>query len=332
MGEYDIRLLQPEEYAAWDKLQELSSQGSLYSKTIWLEAIAKAYKLKYCVYGCYKKNQLVGGVGLFYIEKWKKKVAFSPPLTPYTGMVISEETGKNAKILSRNMRVAEQLIPVLEKDFDYIKLVHHWGLKDIRPFTWGGWASSVHYSYLIPLANLDGLYASLDKRDRKPIKTAESMGFTCRRDTDYEDFHRLFALTFIKQNMPVPVSRETFLQLVMALSSQQACRLYLVKNIENKNIAGMVVLTDSSGAHAWLGGTDPDYLNSGATPFLFWHIFRDLASEYPVFDLDGANIKTIARFKKNMGGILVPYYTTTKINSSLLRMTKIAKEISRIWK
>lgn len=332
MEKFETRLLQPAEYHLWDKLVEDSPQGSIYSKSFWLAAIAGVYKLKYSIFGCFQQSKLEGGIGLFYRKDWGKRIVFNPPLTPYTGLVIKQKTGKPGKNISHNIHVAEQIIKELEKEFDYVKLIHHWEVKDIRPFTWAGWDSRTIYSFVVPLENLDALFASLDNRDRKPIKTAESLGFTCQLDTDYKEFYRIFELTFAKQNLPTPVPPEIFFPLIEILSLQNACRLYLIKNKEKKIIAGMVVLVDASGPHAWVGGTDPDYLNSGATSFMYWQIFRDLAGEFSLLDLNGANIKNIARFKQNMGAVLIPYYATTKINSPFLKTAKIAKEIPKIWK
>lgn len=321
--DYMVRLLEPEEFNQWDTMVGESPQGSIFSKTFWFAAISSTFNLGYKLYGCYKGPSLAGGVGVFYTKRWGKTMAFSPKLTPYTGMLTKDFSSKKGKELVHNLEITEELIKVLEREYNYLHLVHHWGYKDVRPFTWAGWDSVVHYTFTIPLSNPEGLMDGFDYQVRKQINKGNRQNLVCYNSDDFEKFYYLLEMTYAKQNLLVPVARGQFLSLSKFLKDH--CRLYFVKDQEGRVLAGRIILTDSTGAQDWVAGAEPAFLGTGATPYLLWHILQDLGRDYACLDLNGANIRTIARFKQNFGGALTPYYSTKKINSRLLKIGKTLK-------
>lgn len=327
MSDYTVRILEASEEQEWDNLVVQSPQGTIYSKAFWFRLISRVYGLNYCLYGCFKGDELVGGAGIFHSTKYGRKFAHKPPLTPYCGLIIKRAPA------NRTGGVAEALIPCLEKNYGYIKLAHHWSLKDIRPFTWAGWNPKVIYTYLISLESEDAIWQAFDHQIKKQVKKGIRQGFTVYRSEEPGEeeravFYELLTKTFAKQNLPSPISPDKYISLMEALTGR--ARLYLAGDGE-RILAGRIILLDKTGPQDWLAGSDPNYLSTGATSFLFWQILRDLALDYNAIDLNGANIKSIARFKRNLGGKLQPYFTTGIIKSSLLKSLKIAKELPRIW-
>ena len=74
----------------WDDLVDSSSQGTVFQKKDWLLACEKQYKVRLKTYGCFDKDDLVGGCAVYVKNRAFLKEAFSSfnSMTTYGGVII----------------------------------------------------------------------------------------------------------------------------------------------------------------------------------------------------------------------------------------------------
>jgi lipid II:glycine glycyltransferase (peptidoglycan interpeptide bridge formation enzyme) len=144
---------------------------------------------------------------------------------------------------------------------------------------------------------------------RTQVRSCRRKGVKVERSTDAEVLYQLYRQTYEKQGRRVYISQASFCELCDVLEGQKRLVMYVAR-MGGHAVSGLGVVKDYRGvAHEWVAGTDPDYLQLGAAPFVLWTAIEDLSEEgFHRFDLDGANVPSIARFKSQLGGELTPYY------------------------
>ena len=116
---------------------------------------------------------------------------------------------------------------------DSIHLKFSPGIEDIRPFTWNGWDSKVHYTHHLDLKeNVDN---NISKTVRKDLKSAVKAGLKTRIWNDLETYYGLFSKVYEKQNSKPPLPKEFFER--------------VFKLIREKNIGYMLVSEKIGRAH-----------------------------------------------------------------------------------
>ena len=169
----------------WDAFVASSPQGSVFSTAKWLQLYSAPWK----IYGYYKNNNLVGGIGTF--ENLQ-------PLTPFQGILtIPTPDIKYANIISLQNEVANQLLDVVPQEFS-----NHYNFPDIRPFLWAGFSARVKYTYVVDLGNLAQLWADLEKSTRYDITRAQRSQLVFSRGFE-NGFFDLYTQTFRRKGLSV---------------------------------------------------------------------------------------------------------------------------------
>ena len=95
-----------------------------------------------------------------------------------------------------------------KQDFDSIHLKFSPGLEDIRPFTWNGWNSKVHYTHYLDLK--ENVNNNISRTIRKDLKSAAEAGLQTRIWNDLETYYGLLSKVYKKQNLKPPLPKRVF--------------------------------------------------------------------------------------------------------------------------
>ena len=97
MDTIKVRILKPEDYPLWDKLVEVSQNGTIFHTSQWLISAGNESQVKTDFFGAFSHNQLVGGCAI-HSHKFAGLFTYATttlPLTPYGGIIIQpHETTK----------------------------------------------------------------------------------------------------------------------------------------------------------------------------------------------------------------------------------------------
>jgi lipid II:glycine glycyltransferase (peptidoglycan interpeptide bridge formation enzyme) len=191
--------------------------------------------------------------------------------------------------------------------YDYFHQRFHYSITNWLPFYWQGFDQTTRYTYVIEsLDDLDRVWAQLHERVRRNIRKAEKQ-LAVRTDLDIERFLDINALSFKRQGLALPYSRETVRRLDTACAERQVRRISLAEDAQGRIHAAKYIVWDQNSGYYLMGGADPDLRSSGADTLLMWEAIRFCSTVTRKFDFEGSMIEPIERFFRAFGGDQRPY-------------------------
>jgi len=314
MDEIEVRELVPSEYKDWDLLVDKAQPGTLFHTSQWLEICRDVLAKDLRIYGCLRNGELVGGCPLF-VKKFKGifKVATSTcDMTSYSGPLIKE--GASSKASKRVQETHVVLNPLREflckQGFDSIHLTFSPGFEDIRPFTWNGWDSTVHYTHYLNLKeNVDN---NISQRIRRELEIANEAGLKTRAWNDPETYYHLLSMVYEKQNLAPPLPREFFERVFKLIQEKDIGYMFVSETPEGEFIAAHLNLYGKKCTVIWTSAINPDFGHLGPNALLYYNEFLDLKSRnFEYMNVMAANIPGFADFIISFSPELIPYYSVT---------------------
>lgn len=314
MDGIEVRELLPSEYKEWDLLVEKAQPGTLFHTSEWLEICRDVLSKDLRIYGCFRNGELVGGCPLFVKNiKGVLKVASSTcKMTSYSGPLLKESASSRAN--KRIQETHEILNPLREffckQGFDSIHLTFAPGFEDIRPFTWNGWDSAVHYTHYLSLKeNIDG---NLSGGRQMELKTATGAGLKTRVSNDPETYYRLLSLAYEKKNLEPPLPGGFYDRVFKLIQKKSAGYMFVSETPEGEAVAAHINLYGKKCAVIWTSALNPDFDRLGSNALLYYNEFLDLRSRnFEYMNLMAANIPVFVDFIMGFSPELIPYYSVT---------------------
>ena len=314
MDGIEVRELLPSEYKEWDLLVEKAQPGTLFHTSEWLEICRDILSKDLRIYGCFRNGELVGGCPLFVKNiKGVLKVASSTcKMTSYSGPLLKESASSRAN--KRIQETHEILNPLREffckQGFDSIHLTFAPGFEDIRPFTWNGWDSAVHYTHYLSLKeNIDG---NLSGGRQMELKTATGAGLKTRVSNDPETYYRLLSLAYEKKNLEPPLPGGFYDRVFKLIQKKSAGYMFVSETPEGEAVAAHINLYGKKCAVIWTSALNPDFDRLGPNALLYYNEFLDLKSRnFEYMNVMAANISRFADFIMGFSPELIPYYSVT---------------------
>lgn len=305
--------LSPED---WDCFVDQSPQGSLFCRSWWLQAVCPD-GLEILV--LYKGDRIVAGMPMVRERKFGYKKICMPGFTKTLGVLLEPSTSrKYTTRLSNEMMILKELVEAIPP-FDYFTLNFHYSFTNWLPFLWAGYSQTTYYNYTISnLWDLDKVWQNFSSTARKEIRKAERAGIRVEESGNIQECIRLNTLTFGRQFRSLPYPKSLIHTLDDACRRQNARKIFLGYDSQNRIHAMYYVVYDSSNAYALLAGADPALRSSGAQYLVCWGAIKSMSSLSRQFDFTGGSIlPNIELHLRNFGGILTPYYIITKDNMSV---------------
>lgn len=330
-----IRELEQDEFLRWDEFVDESPQGSIFSKSFWLKCNAELINGHFKILGVLNGDLLLGGIGLCIKKHLLGKEVITPILTPYSSIILRNPVTKYPhKIVDEQLEVAEKIIRQIRLEkYLTVKIINSPRINDVRAFYWDNWTVWPSYTYEIPLSNFDKTKEMFDHNVRNKINKSERSNIQFKIKDDFESLYSLLKLTFKRRKRPLFMNKDKFQKLYDNLKKHNCCKMYFAEIEGGKPVSGRITLfTKHQVAHDWVAGADPDYLNTGATPFLISKILEDLSRNgYKYLDMDGANVPTIAKFKSTFGGELKHYFILECSRFIAIDIYKPLKKRAKSW-
>ena len=312
MPKFDVtELSRGDDRVQWDELVAHSSQGTIFHTSGWLDACARSLGKKVKIFGCFQDAQLVGGCSLFL----EKKYGIIPlaestcDMTPYGGFVLSASPGTGVhKQESFSRQIIESILQEIKKEpFLSVTILNSPEFPDIRPFTWDGWRSQVHYAYYCDLGvNLE---SHIDTRIKKTIRKAEAQQFIIEPSSDISGHYNLLTKTYTRKNLKPPASERLMSELYTFIRNQNCGEMLVARTPEDEIACAEIVIWDTRRAYRWSPSSDERFLDSGAPSLLLCNVLQRLQAQgISKINLMAANTPQLSMFISRFNPILVPYY------------------------
>lgn len=290
----------------------------LFSQAWWLDATAGIGHWDLALV----ENAGVIVAALPYVIR--KRYGFSmltqPALTQTLGPWLRESEGKLSTKLAQQKECMEALIERLPA-FDHYSQNWSWVNRNWLPFYWKNFKQTTRYTYILnDLTDENIIWKNLQANIRREIKKAgDRFGLKIRRDLGIDDFLPLNELTFSRQGMDLPYSKDFVKNLDRACVARGSRAIFIAEDGDGKRHAGVYIVWDRNSAYYLMGGGDPALRNSGATSLCMWEAIKFAATVTRRFDFEGSMIEPVEKFFRGFGAEQTPYFSVTKTPSRLLR-------------
>lgn len=331
---FATRVLGEAEYPAWRQLVARSPQGALYSTPEYLDALCEAAGGTFRILAVEKGDELLGGVAIY--ERTSRFGAYVSPrlLLYYNGVVLRPyETRYPSLRTSRQNEILEALergLAVL--GYGHITLRCRSSITDVRVFLARGWTARPQYSYVVPLADMDRLWARMEQNLRRLVERSAREGLSITADDDFDSFFRLHSQIHERKRASLYLPRAVFERFFDRLRSRGLARLYHARLPQGPSVSTQLVLL---GPHpvsdTVCAASDGQYLNLGATAFLRWNVFKRLSEQgFTANDLTDAALNPVTHFKAQLGGDLHTCLLLESPESASFRWARRGRGLTRL--
>lgn len=260
-----------------------------------------------------------GSYGLTYVSH--------PRLTPVLGPFLKLTNGKYSKLLSLQKDWIQGLIEQLPK-YDYFNQNWHYTQSNWLPLYWKNFEQTTKYTYVIEdLSDIQIIWDDFEAKIRTDIRKAEKACLVVRDNLPIEDFIALNEMTFIRQGMVMPDSKNFIKMLAEKAEQKKQCKWFIAQDSKKQNHAGVLIVWDEHSAYYLMGGGDPDLRNSGATSLCMWQAIKFASSVTKKFDFEGSMIESVERFFRGFGPVQKQYFSLTHKPSKLLNVIHDVRKI-----
>ena len=298
--------------------------NSIFQENWWLNAVAPDSWKVIEIY----QNQQTKARFPYVLKNYRGLVfLYMPPLTQTLGPWIAPSQASYPKQLAQQKELIESIIAQLPK-YDFFRQNFHYSINNWLPFYWNGFSQSTRYTYILKdIENIEKIWINFQGNIRREIKKARKK-VSVRDDLDIDSFFEINALSFKRQGISLPYSRQFIHNLDNACVQQNKRRIFCAEDAKGNLHAAIYVVWDERSAYYLMGGANPDLRSSGATSLLMWEAIKFASTVTHQFDFEGSMVKSIERFFRGFGARQIPYFQITNM-SKKGRLLWSARELIR---
>ena len=334
------RVLHQDEYPAWVATVIASPDGSIYSLPDYLEALCVVAGGRFRVLVAERDGHISGGIALYERSKRHGVFVSQRPMLYYNGIVLaahdSKYPGHVTTLNVETMRALEHALTQL--GYAHIRFKSRSTSTDMRVFQSQGWSVQPTYTYVVNIGDLSAAWERVDKNQRRLIGRCTEQGLRVTIDYDFETFYHLQMENHERKGARLHLPRDEFRRLIETLRAKDLCRLYHARLPDGRAAATQLVLTGPHPvSHTVCAAAEGELLSLGASPFLRWKVFEDLANAgYIANDLTDAELNPVTTFKCQLGGDLSlclevtrPDYLAWRLGEFAASTPQLAKRVMR---
>lgn len=304
----EARFLADADYAAWNRLVADSPEGSPYSTSSYLAALCEATGGRFRILAVARGGELLGGVALYEERLPIGTRVSSRVLLYYNGLVLRPHATTYPSLGSarRTEVLAALELGLARGGYVAVSLKNRSPFNDARVFLARGWSVLPSYTYVAPLRDLGQLWKRVEQNLRRLVGRCEREQLRLSVDDDFDSFFRLHRLALERRAVSPYLPGPVFHRFFERLKAGGLARLYHARLRDGRSVSAQLVLAGPHPvSHTVSAATDAEHLRLGATAFLRWKVFEDLARRgCTANDLTDAALGPVTHFKSQLGGDL----------------------------
>ena len=304
----EFRIVDEATRQTWNQLATSFPEGSVFHSWEWMEVAGELYNAQPLPVGIFQGEEMVGIYPLFRKRKGPLTLLMSPVGTiGYGGPLAPQEL--LPEILAQQGELAQRF----GADTMDIRSLNN----GLQPrFAAEGYELEGLKTIVLALeTDVDALWSNLKPVCRTAVRRARKKGVVIQeaQDKSYLDVYYDMALdTYAKSNRLPPVSRQEYEMVWDRLHPRGMLKVLLAMH-EEQILAGITLFRFGGRIYYWDGAAYRRFYPFNANNLLHWAAIEEAVAEgMTAYDMLGANIPSIARFKKSFGGEIVPYTLARK--------------------
>jgi CelD/BcsL family acetyltransferase involved in cellulose biosynthesis len=305
---------------AWDHLVSSFQDGTIFHTWAWMRVIERLKGAEMLPFGIYHGSNLVGVFPLFRHRRGPLTILASPlGNVGYGGPLVNP---------SHQQDVFEQLDGWLQQlRVDYV------GFRPSMPLSRDcledkGYTVRELQTFVVSLSlDAQQLWQNLKSECRTAVRRARKNKVRIEeaRDKDFLDvYYRMLEDTYGKANRRPPLSAQDYGTVWDILRPLARIKVLLARH-EDQVVAGIIFLQFDGKIYYWDGASFRAYYRLSPNNLLHWTLIKWGADNgLALYDMLGANIPNIARFKKSFGGELRSY---THVYKDVTWRTRVGRRL-----
>lgn len=294
--------------AIWDAFVWRSPQANPFATHAWLEASAAEAGAGLDLWIVRKGDEWVAALALPYRTLLGRRVHVGLPLAAYSSILYRPPaSAREARTISERHEVTAALLEALEPKYRSLDLMLSPGIDDARPWIWRGWRAVPRYTCIMDLRAAP----EPSEAARRHVRKGDEDGLTLSTVWDFDAFWSAFSSTSRRQGFGVGMPRIALQRLAGRLNDAGLAWMATARGRSGDVAASQIVLANPApgGIFMWVAGTRADLLSRGVSA---WHMLETAAEArqrgHARWDLCGADLPTVARFKAELGARLDHYF------------------------
>ena len=301
--------------AAYLDLWEISPQRNVFAHPLFVEAIGGAFGHPVQVAAVTNEKGWQVAIPVFEKRRGPFKAAALPPVTPVLSPLLSELVHETE--VNQRRSPLDVLLRGLTDTYDQVTLQLHPSITDARPFAWAGWTVTPRYTQVADLT-VDDPVATWSKSVRYTIRT-EAERFRVEEDQQHAEVGiELMEASYERKKKALGLPRSTLTALVRRLTQDGLVRVFAAtRHGESSPEAVAIIAHDGQTAHYWIAGSKP----GPAMGVLLADVVPRLKQDgITSLDFTGANVPSVAEFKRKYGTELRSYFLVRHVSHPVLRV------------
>ncbi len=327
-----IEITETDDGDEWNKHVERATHTTPFHRYEALDHLADAADAELRLLVGYKGQEPVGLFPIFETTTGPFRTVYSPPPhleVYYLGPVLLDLGQlKQRKAERRHRRFIENSLELIDEEIDpdYVDVRTVDRYTDLRPFTWEEFDVSPSYTYLVDLT-ADDLLMQFSRDARSNVRSREDADCTIREgDTDgLETIIEQVRQRHEEQGKEYRLDPSFVTELSERLPD--GCVRPYVCEHDSEIVGGIVTLEYGDTIYRWQGGTKRD-VEFAVNDMLDWHIMQDAQSRGRTrYDLVGANLPRLCRYKSKFGPEPTAYYTAQRKTTKMEAVTSVYRRL-----
>jgi len=314
-----LRELEETDLSRWNELIDRFKQATVFHTIEWLKMLTDVLHVDFRPYGLFEGEEVVGVFPVFFTKKAMLRICASPLsgwTTAYLGPLIDS---------SRLGDMMTGFVTFLERErVDYSEVAFP-DCVDTELLTSFGFTCEKRSTYILDLLDSEGeMWERLDSSCRRAIRKGTKSGLEVVDGDLAEEVDRYYDMVidvYEKSNRLPPMPKRFYTALLSHLNGR--VKVVFVR-YNGQVIAGGIFPWYRETIYYIDGASDKRYLDLRPNNLLQWTLIQwAWQNGLKVYDMFGADIPSIARFKAGFGPRLVSYtytYRSMTTMASLGRM------------
>jgi CelD/BcsL family acetyltransferase involved in cellulose biosynthesis len=327
--------LAPVTPAAWDAFVYRHPAALLFHTSDWLRLLRRVYGSEFHQLGAWSGHRLVGLLPLLTRKLGPFRLAGSPLMqtiasTPFMGPLTAPEW------IAPTLIALESVLSCWR--IDHIEIAFPALLADLTLPKRLGYSIETCQTVVMDLRGrtVDQLWQGLSSACRRAIRKAErhrvkiiemdNRGFL-------DEYYRMCEEVYTGSGRPPHLSKAFYVAAWDALASRGKMHVRMALH-RGEILAGAVFLSYRETAYYLSGASHDRGLELRPNNLIQWHFIEQaLAKGYRWYDMGGAVVQGITRFKLSFGGQLWPYTRLYRANSALARAGRaVYRRVIPLWR
>ncbi len=238
-----------------------------------------------------------------------------PHATPFLSPLL--RTGADETATNQRRSALDVLLSALAESYNQVTLQLHPSITDVRPFAWAGWTVAPRYTHIADLS-MDDPVSAWSKSVRYTIRTEAERFLVQEGDHFASAGVALMQASYDRKGSPLGLSRNTLTTLVQRLAQEGLVRVFAAtRHGEESPEAVAIIAHDGMTAFYWMAGSTP---GSSMAVLLANVVPRLKAANISSLDFAGANVPSVAEFKRKYGTVLCSYFRVRHVSGAVVRL------------